>query len=167
MLAGVWVGSQFHPRMSLKRGATQKGGGAAWIDDGPALNPTSDGFGHYLARGKSAFALVLSDSCEMDKRGGKVPVLVAPVISLTVVGDEATRETIRNERRYAFFPVDALAEQIDASYVDFRAISYVPRQVLDDSTRVASGDPLGIERLTAHLVGFFTRISLRELRTPA
>lgn len=164
LLAGVWIGSQFHPRTSLVRGPTVKGGGIVWHQDAQ-WKPSSDGLGHYLARGRQTYALVLSQSCEIDKRGGKSPVLVAPVVDLAAgVQDVESRERIRAGRRYAFFPLEGLPGVLQESYVDFRAISYVPRAVLDEAERPASATESGLERLSSHLVAFFTRISLSSVK---
>lgn len=163
LIAGVWVGSQFHPRASLKRGPTQKGGATTWLE-GTELAVGSDGFGHFLARGKESYALVTTESCEIDKKGGKVPILVAPVLDMNALGDEQFREVVRMRRRYAFFPLPAVEGHFNESYVDLRAMSFVHRPVLEGSTRVASATPEGVEQLAAHIVGFFTRVSMSELK---
>ena len=130
------------------------GAGYEWI-------PGADGMGYYLSRGREAFAIVLSQSCEIDKKGSKAPVLVAPVLPLAqTVPDVQVRQLIREGRRYAFFPLNELEGHIDESYVDLRAVSFFPRAVLDASDRIGSATDVGAGRLVAHLVGF-----LREFRS--
>lgn len=164
LLEGVWVGSQFHPRAGLQRGPTAKGGAVTWIELSE-WKSGADGRGHFLARGRSTSALVLSQSCEIDKKGGSAPVLIAPVLDLgATVSAHADQENIRRGLRYAFFPLEGRADLLQESYVDFRAISYVPRAVLDASKRMASGSDAGLRRLEAHLVAFFTRIPMNQLK---
>ena len=166
LLADSWIGTTVSPRVGLARGATAKGGLLNWQEAPFSTGP--DGLGHFLSRGKPAHCIVLSQSCEIDKKGGKAPVLIAPVIDLVAaVQDDAVREKIRSAGRYAFFPLPALGEVIRESYVDLRAITYVPRVVLDGLPRAASASTHGARALTAHLVGFFTRVDLEQLAPSA
>jgi hypothetical protein len=163
VVAGVWIGSQFTPRASLVRGPTQKGGIEVWRQGTDlALDPKTN-YGHFLARGRESLAMVLTESCEIDKKQKAVPVLVAPLIALEMIKDEKHRDTIRQERRHAFFPIEALQGKFEESYVDLRAITYLPRDVLDGADRVASVTSSGVQRLAAHIVGFFTRIDLNSI----
>lgn len=163
LVSDIWVGSQAAPRTALTRGPTAKGGASVW-HGGPAWRPEADGRGYFLAQGRSAYALVLSQSCEIDKRGGKGPVLVAPVLPLEeTIADAANREVIRSGRRFAFFPLPSLAPHFPESYVDLRAISYLSRKALDSATRVLSSTEAGTQTLATHLVAFFTRIDVNAL----
>ena len=162
----MWVGSQPSPRVSLERGATARGGKLIW-NETSAWVAGKDGLGHFLGRGRQTLSVVLSQSCEIDKRGGKAPVLVAPVVPLSSITDDRVRENIRMGGRYAFFPLPAVDDIVVDSYVDLRAISYLPRNVLDSARRLASASEAGALDLAAHLVAFFTRIRYSAIAKPA
>ncbi|MDO9357894.1 MAG: hypothetical protein Q7T70_02735 [Polaromonas sp.] len=129
-----------------------------------AWKADQQGFGHFLSRGRAVQALILSQSCEIDKKGGKAPVLFAPVLDLqNSVKDEAQREIIRSGSRFAFFYLPALAGILPESYVDLRAISYAPRAVMDAWLRQGSASEDGANLLAAHLVAFFTRVDVTQI----
>ena len=110
--------------------------------------------------------MVVSHSCEIDKKGGKGPVLVAPVLSLALTIKAPTdRDFIRSGRRFAFFYVPAQGTLVEESYVDLRGTTYLRRKALDSSTRVLSSSADGVERLVAHLVAFLTRIDVEGLKS--
>lgn len=157
LIRDAWVGAQFHPRAALKGGPTGHGGLRTWHQH-PTWHPNGDGFGHYLARGRVAFAVIISYSCEIDKPGA--PVLIAPVVSLSTVSAEETKAKIIAGEKYSSFAIPELASVIESSYVDLRAITYVPRAVVDQSQRCASATDHGMQRLMAHLIGFFTRVPM-------
>lgn len=165
LLGDTWIGSQPSPRVGLKRGATAKGGSVIWNEQ-DTWTAGSDGCGYFLGRGRQAYSLVLSHSCEIDKRGGKAPVLVAPVLSLLDhTKDESQREFVRAGRRYAFFYLGNLPCGLDGEfYADLRAITYLPRAVLDELPRIASGSGAGVQELSTHLVAFFTRVPMADIR---
>jgi len=163
LVSDAWVGASANPRAGLISAPTGKGGLKFWQE--AAWKADEQGFGHFLSRGRATHALILSQSCEIDKKGGKAPVLYAPVLGLQAsVKDEAAREVIRAGNRYAFFYLPAIDGIIEESYVDLRAITYAPRAVIDVSFRRASASEEGAGALAAHLVAFFTRVDVAQIK---
>ncbi|WP_017757036.1 hypothetical protein [Pseudacidovorax intermedius] len=164
LISDAWIGATVVPRTGLKH-STGKGGVKIWSESPFAAGP--DGAGHFLARGRESFSLVLSQSCEIDKQGSKAPVLVAPVVDLAkTVPDPDLRQRYRSGGRYAFFPLPELPGYLPESYVDLRAITYMPRAVIDSLARHGSASASGLHSLTAHLVAFFTRVDMKQLGKP-
>ena len=161
LLCETWVGTTVVPRVGLKRGPTAKGGKISWEES--IWTPTTDGFGYFLGKGRNIHAIVLSQSCEIDKAGGKLPVLIAPVFPMSNISDLAMQENVRTGRRFAFLPLPAIDGVLTESYADFRAITYLPRAVVDQSERKCSVTDDGADRLAAQLVGFFTRLPFDAL----
>ncbi len=162
LLSDAWIGAAPHPRTALLRGPTQKGNLNFWQES--AWKADAQGFGHFLARGKSHQALVLSQNCEIDKNGGKAPVLIAPVLGLASIPDEKMRDTVRAGNRFAFFYLPSLEGVLPESYVDLRAITYTARAGLAQLTRHGSAAEKGSAALIAQLVAFFTRIDVDEIK---
>lgn len=159
LLSGAWIGGTADPRQALRKG-TGKGGAVIWTGVN-ALAPEQDGKAPYLSRGRQCFALVLSQDCEMDKKGGAVPVLVAPVLALETLAPEM-RDIVRQHRRHAFLHLPAVGP-IEESYCDLRAISFVPRPVVDELGRVASASAEGELRLAAQVIMFLFRRDVGDL----
>jgi hypothetical protein len=127
-----------------------------------ALVVESDGRAAMLARGVEAPLVVLSQNCEMDKRGSKVPVLVAPVRPLTDLAKEQDRQTVRDGRRNAFLYLPEVGGRPE-SFCDLRATTYLQRPVIEGLTRIASMDDAGLTTLARQLIIFLTRIDLAAL----
>lgn len=163
LLDGAWIGTSASPRVGLKKAPTKSKGGVSW--DESVWTSDANNLGHFLARGRKVHALVLSQSCEIDKKGGVLPVLLAPIFPLSVIQSEEIRQKTRMGERFAFLYLDPIEGVIEESYVDLRAITYVPRAVVDQCTRKASAGVDGTDRLSAQLVAFFTRISMDSIVT--
>ena len=161
LLQNIWVGTSTNPRRGLQAGSTLPKGIKSWIEGDWK---ESDGFGHFLARGQNISAVVISQSCELDKQGGKMPVLVAPVLSIDTITVEAMRDNVREGRRHAFLPLPAIAGLLQESYLDLRRITHIPRPVIDLCDRVRSVSTAGEQRLIAQLVLFLTRIDEKKIR---
>lgn len=161
LLSDAWIGTSVSPGIALKKGATGKNGKQIW--DESVWSANADGFGHFLARGRSVHALVLSHSCEIDKQGGAVPVLVAPIYPLSIIHDADVRERTRKGDRFAFMPIDAIPGVIAESYADFRLTSYLQRYVVDTRLRNGSASEDGAKLLTAKLVAFLTRVDIDNI----
>jgi hypothetical protein len=145
----------------LERGPTLKGGIAQWLETSE-WKPDGDNRGHFLALGRRPKVLVLSHDCEIDKKAS-LPVLVAPVLPIELLGAEQ-RQSVVDGRRYAFFYLAHLGESGSESYVDFRAMAFLPRKVLDEAHREQSMTDVAVEDLQYQLVAFLTRIPIDELR---
>jgi len=161
LLHDAWIGTAGTPRVGLRRGATAKGGKQTW-DEGEWL-PQADGIGYFLGRGRSAFGIVLSHDCEIDKPGGKQPVLVAPVFPLAVIQAPAIQEMVRQGQRFAFLPLPAIPGVLPESYADFRSICYLPRVGVDESERKQSVGEVGKNAITTRLIAFFTRVQMDDV----
>lgn len=160
LLEDAWIGASVSPRKALKK-ATGKGGKIFW--DESVWTEDANQLGHFLARGRRVHALVLSQSCEIDKAGGSLPVLVAPVFPLSIIQDASLRDRYRKGERYAFMPLDELPGVVSESYVDLRTITYVPRAIIDAYERKGSATDAGALRLSTQLVAFFTRIPMDKI----
>lgn len=160
LLSGVWVGSSVSPRKALQAGQTLKGGTATWVEGG--WKPAADGAGNFLARGRDVESIVISQSCELDKKGSSAPVLIAPVFQLRVVQEEH-RDRIRSGSRYAFLYLPAVEGLFEESYADLRMLNYVQRKLIDEGERRLSVTQKGEARLAAQVVAFLTRIDVSKL----
>lgn len=161
LLSGAWIGTSLSPGIALKNGATDKHGKLIW--DESFWTSDVDGFGYFVARGGSVHALVLSHSCEIDKHGGTVPVLVAPIYYLSIIQNLEARELTRKGDRFAFMPIDAITGVIPESYADLRLTSYLQRSVVDTRLRNGSASTDGARLLTAKLVAFLTRVDINNI----
>ena len=161
LLSDAWIGTSLSPGIALKKGATGKQGAQNW--DESVWSANADGFGHFVARGRSVHALVLSHSCEIDKQEGAVPILVAPIYPLSIIQDPDVRERTRKGDRFAFMPVDAIPSVIAESYADFRLTCYLQRSVVFSRRRSASASENGAKLLTAKLVAFLTRVDINSI----
>jgi len=159
LLAGAWVGCTIHPRTALKK-VTGKHGATLW-HEASSLVPGTDGKAPYLSRGQQALTLVLSQSCEIDKKGGKLPVLLAPVLPLSNLPSQM-QENVRAARRHAFLHVPAVGS-VPESYCDLRAICFVPRPVVDELGRIASTSEEGELRIAAQVMMFLFRRDIGPL----
>lgn len=110
----------------------------------------------FLFQGKGGFALVISHSCDLDKRERRSPVLCAPVRAADALPDHV-RQRVFAQERISLMPLPAIPGHGD-HYADLRSISPMPRELLAEESRIASMSPHGLSRLLAQLVKFFTRI---------
>ena len=117
-----------------------------------------DGLGHFLARGRFIAALVLSHSCELDKKERRGRVQVAPVASIGGI-DEKNRQAIMAQRRISLMPLPGVP-QLGDCYADLRIMSSIDRRLIAEAERVAGMTEGGVQRLQAQLVAFFTRKDL-------
>jgi hypothetical protein len=120
--------------------------------------PDAGGFCHCLARARRAPALVLTESCQLDKpEERKRRVIVAPV---HVLKDHESkpenREWIMAGNRIAFAPLPGVPVLGDC-YADLRLLVTVPREELDERTRLATMTPEAVDFLKQRIVGFFVR----------
>jgi hypothetical protein len=113
--------------------------------------------------------LVLWDSCEIDKASnrGRGPedqfAAVAPIVPLSVVGDEESRRDIVAGKRFSAFPLPGEAGNVleADSFVDLRYIVPVQQSLLL-SQRVGAVAPGTLEAFFAHLFAFLTRRRFQE-----
>lgn len=114
------------------------------------------------AKAGRAPGIVLWHNCEIaddDRRGNsqRAVVGVAPIFGMERL-NEADRQPVRELRRTAMFPLEALdvdGEHVDEGYVDFRWIWSVKRSLL--VKRLAGLSPDYLMLMYSHLEGFLTR----------
>nr|WP_311527975.1 hypothetical protein [uncultured Ralstonia sp.] len=136
-----------------------KGGQEAWIQtEAPATTTTTPISA--LANGKMSAAIVLSHSCELDKKRNGARVLMAPVKPLGELGlsEEAAAQVLQ-QQVFALFPLPDVPG-IGTVVADLRSTTSVPRAIVDDGTRIASMTTAALRRLAAQLVGFYLRLEL-------
>lgn len=162
LVSGQLVGTVYGPPfIFLGRNTTHpKGKSVHWPQTG-ALDPfRTDATGLYIARGRVARVLVVSHSCELDKKDD-ARVLVAMTAPLSVVQDSAKRVAILNQKRRAFMPLPGIPGEED-HYADLRTISYVERKLILDSSREQSMTEEAVVRLRAQLIEYFTRMPVDD-----
>jgi hypothetical protein len=147
---GVVVGLPVHPAVHLQK-TTVKGNQQVWSPGSP--NPDSNGILRLLAEGRECDVLVVSHSCEIDKKDRKKRVLIAPIATADRLS--TSREAVFEQREPALFPLLDVP-QLGDCYADLRLIHPVDRGFLRNEDRLASMTEEGVVRLQAQLVGFFT-----------
>lgn len=164
LLALVIVGTADSPLVPLKRGATRKGGGESW--DKSPWTPNSNGIGHFLGRGRQIDVIILSQDCEIDKRGGRVPVLVAPVFPISALSTEADRINVLSRKRYPFLPLPSIEGVLEESYADLRCTTYIYRDLIDTADRKKSMTSQGVNDLVKQIIAFMTHIPFEKIVVP-
>ncbi len=166
LISGLLVGTVYGPAdgppvVFLGRNKTHpKGKGVHWPQR-DALDPfSSDSTGLYIARGKIVRALVVSHSCELEKKDN-ARVLVAMTGLLSTVQDPAKQAAILEQRRRAFMPLPDVPGAGD-HYADLRTIAYVERKQIPDSSREQSMTEEAVVRLRAQLIEYFTRMPVDD-----
>lgn len=136
-----------------------KGGQEAWLQTEAPAATTATPISA-LANGKMSAAIVLSHSCELDKKRNGPRVLMAPVKPLGELGlsDEVTAQVLQ-QQVFALLPLPDVPS-IGTLVADLRCTTSVPRAIVDDGTRVASMTTAALRRLAAQLVGFYLRLEL-------
>ena len=135
------------PSKRLQRG-TGKGGLEIWT-------PTQDQAKNtFLFEGGEYNAIVVSHSCDLDKKEKKGRVLIAPMRPLDTLSDD-DKTTVLAQERVALMPLP----DVGGYYADLRLISTTSRAFLGDDRRVASMSPAGVQRLQVQLAQFFLRLS--------
>ena len=137
--------------------STGKGGVDQWR---PVTAPRNRGATYSVCEVHYLPAIVITHSCQLDKREKKRRVLVAPIRGASELEDEVWRNISAGLRK-SMLPLPAVPELGD-HYADLRLISAVDRAFVDVA-RVASMNERGRTLLWAHLVTFFTDRDLHLL----
>jgi hypothetical protein len=163
LLSPVPTFTSVHPITSLVRANTKlKGVNDGW-NAASQLKQDKDDLVYGLARGRYNKVVVLSQDCEIDKPGGKLPVQVAPVMSMSAVPD-IHRGAIRELRRFPMFPLEAVPGILDEEgYVDLRMITHINRKIIEETPRIASMNDVGVRALQLQIFAFFTHRTLDEM----
>lgn len=166
LLPSILIGTAVHPKEPLKAGPTLAKGGVSWAKSATWQPIFGNGVGRFLARGVHHDAVVLTESCEIDKDAGDVPILVAPVFPLAQIQGDVDRANVAARKRHAFLPLDAVQGLLQPSYVDLRQTTYILRAHADEAhlAKKLSMNEVGIQLLQAQIVAFYTRLSLNDLR---
>jgi hypothetical protein len=126
--------------------------------------PGKDGRSNYLASGRTGAVLLLNHSCDIDKPQNRR--LVCLDVRAVDELNPDQREVVRSgrSRNQLFLPsVPTLGD----CFVDMRTLSVVPRDVINNATRVAVMTNTARHRLQAQVVEFFLRLDLDEILAPA
>jgi hypothetical protein len=164
LLTTTLVGTSVAPQTPLSRGPTKGKGIQSWNET--TWRADSNGIGHYLARGRHTHVIVLSEDCEIDKDGGKAPLLVAPVLPTSLLQTAEAMEAVKSRRRYPFLPLPELAGQIPESYLDLRCITYVQRPLVTEEHRTASMTKGGVAELVKQIIAFLTHVPVEKIVVP-
>lgn len=164
LLSLLLVGTAATPPTSLTRGQTKKHGGESW--DTSAWKADGNGQGYFLAKGRKVNVIVLSQDCEIDKDGGKVPVLVAPVFPVSAIQNQDALHAVINRKRYPFLPLPGIDGIIEQSYADLRCISYIDRKLISAAERQKSMSEHGVHDLVKQIIAFFTHVPFDSLVVP-
>jgi hypothetical protein len=144
------------PTTFLKK-ATFKGDVSGWMNSEVPM-PDGDKKVTFLGSGNIIPAIVLSHSCELDKDRKSGRVIVAPIFPITNVSEDQ-RDSILQQKHFALMPLPEIPE-LGTYFADFRSISTLHRDVVNEVQRIASMTELANQRLAAQIVAFFLR---REL----
>jgi hypothetical protein len=136
-----------------------KGGKTGW-QDLPHWQPDQNGIGWCAAKGRLAWALVLSHSCELDKARRRGRVLVAPVLEITQLV-ASQREQVMDGTRFALLPLPDIPSVGDC-FADLRSSCTIDRALAEQSSRIAHATPEMLPRIQRHLIAFLVRDDLRR-----
>jgi hypothetical protein len=139
------------PLTHLSKGTGK--GGVIWTPSAPK-NPLPQGHvNHALFAYRLAHAIVISHDCAIDKSSaGNARILFAPVAPLTVF-DPATQEAIRRQAHLAAMLLPDVPGLGD-SYIDLKAMTPFPLELVLQRTKVASLTDKARDRLQQALVAF-------------
>jgi hypothetical protein len=160
----VLLGSVHQPVAYLGRNVFQAKGKTHWPQTHDMELYKTDSTGLFVSRGRVCNVVVLSHSCEIDKKldSKKVRVVVAPIAPIDGISDPVARESILRSRRWALFPLPEIPG-LGTYYADFRQIASVARDLLLEENRIASMTPDSEALLRARLIGYFTRIEPNQI----
>jgi hypothetical protein len=144
------VFANVHPLTPARK--TSVHGQSGWVAQ--HWNPDSDGVCHVVARAKKSMGLVLSHSCDIDKKQKKSRIFVAPVVPLATLA-QAEQAKVMEQARIAAFPLAASLR--GDLYADLRLAMAIDPRMVDDKNRLASMTETGREMLQARMVVLFTR----------
>ena len=141
----------FHATLPVRhlKKTTYKNNTSGWVE-------SDDPKGDFLATGKQSSAIVISHSCDLDKRKGRV--IVAPIASIASVPDEH-RQKILEQKHYALMPLPDIPG-IGTYFADLRSISVLHREIVESNRRIASMSEIATKRLQIQIIAFFTRLEL-------
>ena len=159
LLGPLVIGGSIFPETPIKRSdrtmKSSAGGGTPWVEL-PAWHPDNDGIGQFIAAGKRfEHLIVISHGCDIDK-GADKPVLVAPVIPISVL-PTAAQVAVRTRQKFAAFYLPPWVEEGPEHYVDLRLISTVKKKRLSVGMRTFAMTGDAIKLLHLQLIGFFVR----------
>lgn len=109
----------------------------------------------FLFTGNIFPVVVLSHSCDLDKKEKKAKVIVAPIRTINSLIDQV-RDTVMKQSRRALMPLPEIPT-LGTYYADLRMMAFIDRK-LTEQKRIASMTDMGGRRLQAQLVAFFTRL---------
>ena len=155
VLRALVSGTAPMPFRSL-RSQMLRGGKSGWAES--VWTPDHQGVGHYLASGKLVPCLVVSHSCELDDPKEDSRVLIAPTKLLSDF-NENDREIVLNQLNIPLIPLQDIPGLQDCC-ADLRNIQSLRRALVDSTERVVSMSETALKNLQAHLVSFFTRITV-------
>lgn len=143
-------GYPVHPLVQLDK-RTGKGNTETWVPSKD--NPKCD---HLLSKGRPEVCIVLSHSCDLDKKERSGRVIVAPAKPLDRV-QEPVRQLILAQERLSMMPLPNVPGLGDL-YVDLRVMLSLYRQHCEQARKLASMTAEGQKRLQAQLIAFFARV---------
>jgi hypothetical protein len=150
------VFANVHPLSPAQK--TSIRGQSGWL--AAPWTPDGDGFCSVVARARKAMGLVLTHSCDIDKRHRKARIFVAPVQELSRLPANEQQIVLAQERIALFPLVGSVRGDL---YADLRSASAIDPRMIDEKARVQSMTDSGRKMLQARLVTLFTRIDLATL----
>ena len=144
------------PLVPLKH-ETIRGGRSAWVEQRQG-SPAEGERCHTLSNSVTAFGVILSHSCDLDKPRRSSSVLIAPVSATAALAPTLAQRIMAREVR-ASVPLVGTPEVGD-SYADLRRITFLSRDCVNSLKRLASMTDEAQRLLHAHLLGFFARLTL-------
>jgi len=113
---------------------------------------------------RSQFALLLNQSCDIDKPGF-TRLIVAPVLHLDGLGS-AEQTNIRKNKTYARLHLPPYRDLLPESFVSFMEPMTVEKIFLEQSRRIVSLSEKGRRALYSQYIRWLTRWTLAEISCP-
>jgi len=166
VIGDVPVAVVVHPLAQLTRQDAQRLG-SVWVPS-PTWQPDHQGMGNLLAKGRVIPVIVLTESCQLDKKESKDRVIIAPVYPASGLGPEEQAMLWAQQRKSKLpLPEAPQIAQIGPSYADLRMTTAIDVKYLDVGHRIAQLSQEGVHRLQMQLLAFFTGLDTRALLAAA
>jgi hypothetical protein len=151
--SGIPFSSPALPITHLKK-ETISGKRTAWLPSKPpeTRSESSQNFALYAYR--LGFGIIISHNCAIDKPHSQGRILMAAVRDVSVL-DSRTQQSLQEQRTRALLLLPGL-KGVGDCYADLRTITPIPRDIVEQSPRVASLSDAAVLRLATHLVTYLT-----------
>jgi hypothetical protein len=125
--------------------------------------PQEQDVGHWVAKGRVSFAVVVTHSCDLDDIEDTERIVVAPVFKISrVTSSEADRARIMNGGRATYAPLPNVPNLGDC-YAELRSMYCVDRSLFTAEHRLCSMTDEAVWIFRAQLIDYFTRLEQKHV----